>query len=85
MVELRPKEVQKPSKENTRRQRESTVYMSGKKNALTLLRLRLTLGPRKPCRPVGDQTLVGQVIEICLGDGRADPIPLDPTLWQAGS
>ena len=49
MMELRPKEVQKPSKENTRRQRESTVYMSGKENALTLLRLRLTLGPRKPC------------------------------------
>ena len=32
----------------------------------------------------GDQTLIGQVIEIRLGDGRADPIPLDPTFWQAG-
>ena len=27
MVELRPKEIQKPSEENTRRQRKSTVYM----------------------------------------------------------
>ena len=49
MVELRPKKVQKPSEENTRRQRKATVYMSGLENALTLLRLRLTLGPRKPC------------------------------------
>ena len=31
-----------------------------------------------------DQHLVGQVIEILLGDGRADPIPLDLALWQAG-
>ena len=29
MVELRPKEIQKPSEENTQRQRKTTVYMSG--------------------------------------------------------
>ena len=29
MVELRPKEIQKPSEENTRRQRETTIYVSG--------------------------------------------------------
>ena len=48
MMELRPKEIQKPSEENTRRQRKSTIYVSGQENALTLLRLRLALGPRKP-------------------------------------
>ena len=29
MVELHPKEIQKPSEENTRRQRKTTVYVSG--------------------------------------------------------
>ena len=48
MVKLRPKEIQKPSEENTQQQRKTTVYMSGLENALTLLRLRLALGPRKP-------------------------------------
>ena len=28
MVELRPKEIQEPTEENTRRQREPTVYVS---------------------------------------------------------
>ena len=55
MVELCPKEVQKPSKERVRRQGKSTVDVGGKKNTLTLPRLRLRFLPRKLRRVIGDQ------------------------------
>ena len=64
MVELRPKEIQKSPKERVRRQRKPTVDMGGQENALTLLRLRLRLLPREPRRSMGDQSSIGQVIEI---------------------
>ena len=54
-MELCPKEVQKPSKERVRRQGKSTVDVGGKKNTLTLPRLRLRFLPRKPRRVVGGQ------------------------------
>ena len=54
VVELCPKEVQKPSKERVRRQGKSTVDMGGNKNTLTLPRLRLRFLPRKPRRVIGD-------------------------------
>ena len=85
MVELCPKEVQKPSKERVRRQGKSTVDVGGKKNTLTLPRLRLRFLPRKPRRVIGDQPPFGQVVEVFLGDPRVDPVALDPALRQAGS
>ena len=84
VVKLSPKESQKPSKEKMRWQREPSIYMSRQEDTLTPLSLRLPLHPRKPSYPVLDQPFVGQVVEILLGDGRADPITLDPTLRQAG-
>ena len=63
-MELCPKEVQKSPKERVRRQRKPTVDMGGQENALTLLRLRLGLLPREPCRSMGDQSSVGQVERI---------------------
>ena len=59
MVELRPKEIQKPSEEKMWWQREPSIYMSRQEDTLTLLRLRLPLRPRKPRRSVLDQPLVG--------------------------
>ena len=85
MVELCPKEVQKSSKERVRRQGKSTVDMGGKKNALTLPGLRLGFLPRKPCRVIGDQPSLGQVVKVFLGELRVDPVALDPALRQAGS
>ena len=67
-MELCPKEVQKPSKERMRRQRKSTIDVGGKKNTLTLPRLRLRFLPQKPCRVVGDQPPFGQVVEVFLGN-----------------
>ena len=80
MVELSPKEVQKPSEERMRRQGKPTVDMGGKKNALTLPRLQLGFLPRKPHRVVGDQPPFGQVVEVVLADPRVDPVALDPAL-----
>ena len=59
MVELSPKEVQKPSEERMRRQGKPTVDVGGKENALTLPRLRLGFLPRKPRRFIGDQPSFG--------------------------
>lgn len=84
VVELRPKEIQETTEENTWRQREPTVDVGSQKNTLTLFRLWLPLVPREPRCSVGDQTIVGHISEILLGDGRPDPIPLDPALRQAG-
>ena len=53
VVDLSPKEVQETAKERMGRQRKPAVDMSGKENALTLLRLRLGLVPREPRRYVG--------------------------------
>ena len=83
MVELCPKEVQKPLKERVRRQGKSMVDVGGKKNTLTLPRLRLEFLPRKPRRVIGDQPSLGQVVEVFLGDPQVDPDALDPTLRQA--
>ena len=41
VVELCPKEIQKPPEERVGRQRKPTIEVGGQKNALTLLRLRL--------------------------------------------
>ena len=84
VVKLSPKEIQKPSKEKMRWQREPSIYMSRQEDTLALLRLWLPLHPREPRRPARNQAFVGQVVEILLGDGRADPITLDPTLRQTG-
>ena len=54
-MELCPKEVQKPSEEGVRGQGKSTVDVGGKKNTLTLPRLRLRFLPRKLRRVIGDQ------------------------------
>ena len=59
VVELCPKEVQKSPKERVRRQGKSTVDVGGKKNTLTLPRLRLRFLPRKPRRSMGDQPSFG--------------------------
>ena len=59
MVELSPKEVQKPSEEGVRGQGKSTVDVGGKENALTLPRLRLGFLPWKPRRFMGDQPSFG--------------------------
>ena len=80
MVELCPKEVQKPSKERVRRQGKSTVDVGGKKNVLTLLGLRLRFLPQKPRRVIGDQPPFGQVVKVFLGDPRVDLVALDPAL-----
>ena len=85
VVELCPKEVQKPSKERLRRQGKSTVDVGGKENALTLPRLRLGFLPRKPRRSMGDQSFIGQVVKIFMTDGQEDPVALDPALRQASS
>lgn len=84
VVKLSSKEIQKPTEEKMRWQREPSIYMSRQEDTLTLLRLWLPLHPREPRRPVRNQAFVGQVVEILLGDGRADPITLDPTLRQTG-
>ena len=54
------------------------IYVSGEENTLTLPRLRLGFIPREPCQLVGDQSPLHQVIEVVLGDCRADPVALDP-------
>ena len=84
MVKLSSEEIQKSSEEKMRRQRKPSIYMSRQEDTLTLLRLWLPLHPLEPRRPMCNQAFVGQVIEILLGDGRADPITLDPTLRQTG-
>ena len=83
-MELCPKEVQKPSEEGVRGQGKSTVDVGGKKDTLTLPRLRLRFLPRKPRRVVGDQPPFGQVVEVFLGDPRLDPVALDQALRRAG-
>ena len=59
VVKLSSKEIQKPSKEKMRWQREPSIYMSRQEDTLTLLRLRLTLRPREPRCSVLDQPLIG--------------------------
>ena len=48
VMKLCSKEVQESSEKGMRRQRKPTVDVSGKENALTLLRLRLGLVLREP-------------------------------------
>ena len=50
------------------RQRKHAVDVSGKENALTLLRLRPGLVPRELRRSMGDQSPLDQVIDIILAD-----------------
>ena len=83
MVELSPKEVQKPLEERMRRQGKPTVDVGGKKNALTLPGLQLGFLPRKPRRVIGDQPPFVQVVEVVLGNPRVDPVALNPALRQA--
>ena len=59
VVELSSEEIQKSSEEKMRRQRKPSIYMSHQEDALTLLRLRLTLRSRKPRCSVLDQPLIG--------------------------
>ena len=59
MVKLSSEEIQKSSEEKMRWQRKPSIYMSRQEDALTLLRLRLILRPRKPRCSVLDQPLIG--------------------------
>ena len=61
------------------------IYVGGKENTLTLPWLRRGLISREPCRLVGDQSPLHQVVEVVLGDCQADPVALDLARRQAGS
>ena len=56
-----------------KRQRKPAVNVSGEEDALTLLRTRLGLIPRKPCRSMRNQPLLGQIVDVAL----------DPAVRQA--
>ena len=83
MVKLCSKEVQESSEKRMRRQTKPAVNVSGEEDALTLLRTRLGLIPRKPCRSVRNQPLLGQIVDVVLENRRPDPIALDPAARQA--
>ena len=67
-----------------RRQRKSTVDVSGKEDALTLPRSRFGLILREPRRSVRNQPLLRQIVEVILTDRRPDPVALDPAARQTG-
>ena len=61
------------------------IYVGGEENTLTLHWLWLCLVPQEPCRLVGDQSPLHQVVEVVLADRRADPVALDLARRQDGS
>ena len=83
VMKLCSKEVQESSEKRMRRQRKPAVDVSGEENALTLPRLRLDLVSRKPCRFVGDQSPLNQIVDVVLADRRADLVALDLAWRQA--
>ena len=83
-MELSLEEIHKTTKERVGRQRKSAVGVSGVENALTLPRRRLGLVPWEPCRFMGDQSPLNQIVEVVLANRQADPIALDLARRQAG-
>ena len=54
------------------------IDVSGEENALTHLRPRLGLALREPRGSVGDQSPLGQIVDVVVMNHRPDPIALDP-------
>ena len=63
------------------RQRKPAVDVSGEEDALTVLRSGLSLTLREPRGSMGDQSLLGQIVDVVLTNRRPDPIALDPA-WR---
>ena len=61
-MELGTEEVQEAPEEGVRRKREAPVDVGGEHYTLTRLRLRLHLPLRQPCRTLGDQPGLHQLI-----------------------
>ena len=66
------------------RQRETTINVSRKEDALTLLRQRLGLVAKKPPGFVGNQAPYSQILHILQLNRGANPVALDPAGRQAG-
>ena len=73
-MKLCSKEIQESPEKRMRRQRKSTVDVSGKEDALTLPRSRFGLILREPRRSVRNQPLLRQIVEVVLADRRPDPV-----------
>ena len=77
MVELGTEEVQETPEEGVRTKREAPVDVGGEQYTLTRSRLRLHLPLRQPCRTLGNQPGLHQLVQIFLPERRPDPIALD--------
>ena len=66
VVELCTEEVQKPTKERVRRERETPIDVSGKQDTLTRSRLRLRLSLQQTCRSLCNQPGLLQLGQILL-------------------
>ena len=82
-MKLGSKEIQKTPEKRMWRQRESAVDVSGEKDTVTLLRLRLSLVLRKLPGVVGNQSPLHQILQVLLPDRRPNPVALDPAGRQA--
>ena len=79
VVDLGTEEVQESSKKWVRGKRKTSLDMGSEENALTIARLGLRFIARHPPRPVSNQAIVGEIIQVLLHDRGADPVSLDQT------
>jgi hypothetical protein len=67
-----------------RRQRKTSLHMSGEEDPLVLMRLRLSFFSRQPPRTLCDQAVGDEIFKIPLRDRRGQKIALDPARRRRG-